>query len=100
MKRALFVIVAALVVLLAYPSTQSIAALEGPGVTGPTVASSAPGGTPLGVDSGSGDGSDGDADGLSGIDSKKTLKGTQLTIEIEREWVLLRMWWNLFMWIR
>jgi hypothetical protein len=100
MKRALLVLVAALVVLLAYPSTQSNAGIGGPGYIEPSVTTTAPGGTPLGVDSGSGDGSDGDADGLSGIDPKKTLKGTQLTVNIDRGWVLLRTWWNLLIWIR
>jgi len=102
MKRALLVLVAALVVLLAYPSTQSIAGSGGPGYTEPVVTSkdTGGGGAPLGVDSGSGDGSDGDADGLSGIDTKKTLKGTQLTYGAPQEWVLLRMWWNLYLWFR
>ena len=96
MKRILLMLVAALIVLLACPSTDSIA---GPPTTSDITVSSKPSGdTPVGVDGN--DENDGDADGVAGYNSKRGLGGTQLASGYEQQLEYLRLWWNLFFWIR
>jgi hypothetical protein len=105
MKRALLILVAALLVLLVYPSTH------------PAEASSKTAGVPCVVSpkgnvdppialTGEGDssGDSGDADDLSGIKTGKRLPGGASNIGTPanptRLVVVLKMWWNYLIWVR
>jgi hypothetical protein len=91
-------LVAALIVLLACPSTDSIAGP--PTISDITVSSKPSGDVPVGVDNNDESNDDGDADGVAGYTSKRGLGGTQLTNGYERQLEYVRLWWNLFFWIR
>lgn len=93
----MLVLVAALIVLFLCPSTNSMAGDRG--VTTPTV-SSKPlvGDNPAATDTNDED--DGDADGLSGFQSKRGLGGSQQSTTVDAQWVLLKQWWTLFIWMR
>lgn len=106
MKRTLFIIVAALLVLLSYPSTYSHAgntstkqlSVDKPHVFVPSDATGTPTVQP---DANSDD--DGDADGVLGIRNNNQRPGGSASIlglgDI-RTSVLVRAWWNYVMFLR
>jgi hypothetical protein len=105
MKRAIFILVAALLVLLVYPSTHPYAkSAELWGSTGPSVITPKSGGDPIAYSDDSDDGSDdGDSDDVAGWHGKRNdlsrsgLGGTLPPTEIG---LVFKMWWNLMIWIR
>jgi|GEM_PF-3272981 len=104
MKRALFTVVAALVVLLSYPSTHSLAGTNGQalnkGASHPVAVGryGGPYGGPIGA--GTSDSNDGDADGLAGIRGGTHpglgdgLGSSSMSRNVKMR-TLLRMWWNI-----
>lgn len=101
MKRAVFIFVAALLVLLVYPSTHSQAAAPGKGIIhGPTIITSQD--TPPIDQTGSGDGDDGDADDIGSVkgtkDRPQTADGT--LVGHPRLELFFKMWWNFLIWIK
>lgn len=99
MKRTFLILVAALFVLLACPSTHSEAALDSPVDTTPIVSSKPDSDGPVGVDDGDDDADDGDSDGLSGYRLKQGFTGGP-SAGIDRTWVTVKLWWNLLFWYR
>jgi hypothetical protein len=104
MKRAFLTLVALVAILLAYPSTQSVAG-QSPYSSGPVITKPVSGGTgPIGVDGSDED--NGDADGLSGHSTKINIEGfaissgTRVTSGADVQWVLLKTWWKYFIWFR
>lgn len=98
MKRALLVIVAALVVLLVYPSSQTIAETNQLALGHAGTITSATGGTIPPV--GTADENDGDADGVAGK-SLRTPGGQQtLTDGLDTTRVVLNLWWRFLVWMR
>ena len=98
MKRAFLIVVAALIVLLACPSTDSIAGPDTPYVTDPSVISRPDADGPVGVDDNDDD--DGDADDISGTKLKWNLGTSESVTGNDTHVFLLRFWWNLFLWYR
>jgi hypothetical protein len=102
MKRAVFIfLMAAVLVLLSYPSTQALAAER---FDGPTVISSAKGPYPDTYDqAGSGDGCDGDADDLSGYKSPRDRTEVDTSLSsfgFRAQRTIIWVWWNLMVLIR
>jgi hypothetical protein len=105
MKRALWIALAALLVILVYPSTHPLAKSPRAGVPdGPEIA------VPLSLENPSislvgendGDGDDGDADDLSGYKSGKTnpTGSSGNRVGQGRFVLMLKMWWNYVIRIR
>jgi hypothetical protein len=96
MKRTIVIFAAALIVLFACPSTDSLA---GPPTISDATVSTLPstGDQPVGVDGA--DESDGDADGVAGFNSKRGCDSRQES-SLEGELNYLKLWWNLFFWFR
>jgi hypothetical protein len=96
MKRTIVILAAALIVLFACPSTDSMA---GPPAISEVIVGTAPstGDNPAGVDGT--DENDGDADGVAGFNSKRGFDGRQES-SLEGELNYLKLWWNLFFWFR
>jgi hypothetical protein len=100
MKRAIFILVAALLVLLVYPSTHPYAKSAKPGViTGPAVITPFSGtGPPIALSGDSEDDSDdGDADDLSGYKDKDSRPEGSTVGPVgqnNRITLYFTMWWN------
>ena len=102
MKRAVLICVTALLVLLIYPSTHPLAVSPGQRVVhGPAIISSQSDTPPI-DQSGNGDGDDGDADDVAGIngtkDDPQTLDGAR--VGQPRFELFFKMWWNFLIRIR
>ncbi len=98
MKRAFLLIVAALIVLLTCPSTDSFAGPDSPYITDPSVIAKPDADGPVGT--GDNDDDDGDADGVAGFKTKWDIGGAERVSGTITHVVLLRFWWNLFTWYR
>jgi len=103
MKRAIFIVLAALFVLLSHPSTDSLAATSSQS-DGPTVVTPVKGyyDNDMGY---SGSGDDGDADDLSGIKGRTPKvdvsgTGSATTRSFESFRTFLQVWWDLMVFIR
>ncbi len=100
MKRTLFIVVAALVVLLSYPSTHPWAGTTSQalndGRNHPAVV--LPPGNP-GGGIGTNDADGGDADGLAGIKGGRHGSGPTGVDRLDTR-TLLRVWWNFLVFIR
>ena len=105
MKRAIFIAIAALLVLLVYPSTHPYAKSPVPGViTGPTVVTpSIDQDPPIAYSDDSGeDTDDGDGDAIGGYRERDRLPSgsTRVTTPDGRVVIAFKMWWNFMIWIR
>jgi hypothetical protein len=105
MKRAIFIFVAALLVLLVYPSTHPMA--KAPGemiVVSPPAGSPSLGNEPpiAQSDDSSDDSDDGDADSITGYKRGEKIgpctNGPQFVQG--RTMLLFEMWWNFVIWVR
>jgi len=99
MKRWFFIVVAALVVLLSYPSTHALAGSESD-ISKPRILTPLAGGEPIALSGETdGDGDGGDADGLAGIANQKTNRhsGPDASAEIR---VMIQVWWKFLIWLR
>jgi len=99
MKRAIFVFAAALLVLLSYPSTQSLAASQHSDLSGPSVITSAKDGDIIPL---TGDDDDGDADDITGL---KNRNGTEVDSGLKSIGTggfrtIVRLWWNYLIFFR
>jgi hypothetical protein len=102
MKRAVLIFVAALLVLLIYPSTHPLAVSPGYGIKGgPSIISSQSDTPPIDTTE-SGDGDDGDADGVAGVrGTKEELQNSEgARLAQPRVMLFFKMWWNFMIWIR
>ena len=101
MKRVVLILVAALLVLLVYPSTHPLSASpKQMSITGPYIQSPKIVTPPIDL---AGDDDDGDADGVAGIKgSKDNPNGASLydTGERTRLMLIFKMWWNFLIRIR
>lgn len=103
MKRTIFILTAALLVLLVYPSTHPFAKTHDPAADGPVVVTPPPVQPPIVLsDSGDGDSDDGDADGITGHRGGNTrpdgsARGAQALSNVV---LTLKMWWKYVIWIR
>jgi hypothetical protein len=103
MKRAAFILIAALLVLLVYPSTHPFAKSLDPANTGPIVVTPYPGTQPIVLtDSDDDDSDDGDADGLTGYRDRGERPGGTSVLNPGASAVVmvLKMWWNHVIWVR
>ena len=105
MKRAVLIIVAALLVLLVYPSTHPYAkSAELWGSSGPSVITPKAGGDPIAYSDDSDDDSDdGDSDDVAGWKGRGdglNRTGDGATLPPTDIGLLFKMWWNLMIWIR
>ena len=107
MKRAIFILIAALLVLLVYPSTHAYAKSPKPGIiTGPTVITPVSDGGPTSYTDSNDDGSDdGDSDDVAGWRDRDTKPGDrtpagEIVYTPRGLGVVYKMWWNLMIWIR
>ena len=97
MKRAFLLFTAALIVLLACPSTDSVAGADKPYITDPRVLPGPDG--PVGVDDADGD--DGDADDIAGFKSKWDMDGAGFnTATMGPQAVFVKLWWSWMFWYR
>ncbi len=102
MKRALLVLIAAVLVLLVYPSTHPLAASPGKLVYDmPNIISSKSITPPIDLN-GSDDEDDGDADGILGTKNNKTNPNTSSYQpgDHTRFMLTFKMWWNFLFGIR
>lgn len=104
MKRAIYICIAALLVLLVYPSTHPLA--KSPGLTvviGPNGGSPSSGDPPIAQSGDSDDDSDdGDADSITGYKiERKVGTGSSVYQRVpDRSMLMFKMWWNFMIWIR
>ena len=103
MKRTILILIAALLVLLVYPSTHPIAKSLDPVDNGPIVITPYPGQQPIALtDSDDEDSDDGDADGLTGNRDRGTVPGGSdvATNGMSRLSMVFKMWWKYVIWVR
>ena len=106
MKRAVFLLVAALIVLLVYPSTHPFAKSAAPwDSNGPSVITPKSNGDPIAYSDDNDDGSDGgDSDDVAGWrDRGEGLSPTGRdggTLPPTEIGLVFKMWWNFMIWIR
>jgi hypothetical protein len=105
MKRAVFILVAALLVLLVYPSTHPYAkTAELWGANGPSVITPKADGDPIAyTDDSDGDSDDGDSDDVAGWKGRgdgMSRSGVGGTLPHADIGLAFKMWWNLMVWIR
>ena len=98
MKRAILVFAAALLVLLSYPSTQSLAASKASDNTGPSIITA----KDVDVISMTGDDDDGDADDILGIKNRTGTKADSGSTSIVQGGfrTVVRVWWNYLIFFR
>jgi len=103
MKRAGIILIAALLVLLVYPSTHPFAKSLDPADGGPIVVTPYPGQQPIAMtDDDDDDSDDGDADGITGYRDRGTRPdGTSVVNPgMSRLTMVFKMWWNHVIWVR
>jgi hypothetical protein len=105
MKRSIFILVAALLVLLVYPSTHPYAKSPTPGlIIGPSVITPLSGADPpiAYSDDSDDDADDGDGDAIGGYRERdrKPNGSAYISSPGGRAVVVLKMWWNFMIWIR
>jgi hypothetical protein len=103
MKRVLLITIAALLVLLVYPSTHPSAKSLDPANSGPIVITPYPSGQPIVLtDSEDDDSDDGDADGITGNRDRGTRPGGSASFsgEMSRLTLVFKMWWKHVIWVR
>lgn len=104
MKRAVLILIAALVVFLVYPSTHPSAKTSASEISnGPSVMSPRSQGLPINL---TGSGDDGDSDDVAGGRARDqvhlpnvTLSGSSLNAPAGTG-LVFKMWWNFMIWIR
>ena len=103
MKRTIYIVMAALLVLLFYPSTHPFAKSPIPVVqSGPSVIPSPAGdGPPIAYTDDDDDGSDdGDADDITGYRNGRPV-GSPMGDPGQRPvLIMFKMWWNFMIWVR
>lgn len=104
MKRAIFILVAALLVLLVYPSTHSFAKSAMGRAGGPVVICPMSGtGPPIAQsDEGEDESDDGDGDDVAGFKQtgKNPLGGSSVMFPSPGVRNTIRVWWTFMIWIR
>ena len=103
MKRAIFILIAALLVLLVYPSTHPYAKSRDAVEDGPIVVAPPPVDQPIVLtDSGDGDSDDGDADGIIGGRGGHTKPGgsSRASEGLSSFVMVMKMWWKYVIWVR
>jgi hypothetical protein len=103
MKRAIFILIAALLVLLVYPSTHPYAKSRDAVMDGPIVVTPPTGELPIVLsDSDDDDSDDGDADGLTGSRGGHTKPGgsSRAAEGLSNVVLTLKMWWKYVIWVR
>ena len=106
MKRAVFILLAALLVLLVYPSTHPYAkSAQWSGSSGPSIMSPKTNGDPIAfTDDSDGGSDDGDSDDVAGWKNRGdglTRSGNGMLMPTPTDIRLVfKMWWNLMIWIR
>lgn len=103
MKRTIYIVIAALLVVLFFPSTHPYAKSPTPVVpSGPAVISSPTGdGPPIAyTDNDDGGAGDGDADDITGYRDKLP-SGAPIGDAAQRPvMIMFKMWWNFMIWVR
>jgi hypothetical protein len=95
MKRWYFIVVAAMVVLLSYPSTHALAG-SSKDISKIRILTPLDGGEPIAL-SGDDDGDDGDADGLAGNAKPNRHSGPDSSADVR---VMIQVWWKFLVWLR
>jgi hypothetical protein len=101
MKRTIYIVVAALLVLLIYPSTHPFAKSPNPVVqSGPSVIPASAGdGPPIAYSDDDDDGS-GDADDITGCRDGRPVGSPIVNPGQRPVLIMLKMWWNFMIWVR
>jgi len=95
MKRWFFIVVAALVVFLSYPSTHALAG-SSKDISKPRILTPLQGGEPIALSGDDGDG-DGDTDGLAGFTKSNRHSGPNPASDVR---VMIQVWWKFLVWLR
>ena len=101
MKRTVLILIAALLVLLVYPSTHPFAKSLDRSNDGPTVITPYPGGPPIALTD-SDDSDDGDADGVAGNPTRgdKPVGTSNGNVVTTQAFMVFKMWWKYVIWVR
>ena len=101
MKRTIYIVLAALLVILFYPSTHPFAKSPIPVVqSGPSVIPSPTGDGPPIAYSDDDDDDSGDADDITGMRDGRPVGTLSGNLEESPGLIMIKMWWNFMIWVR